>query len=101
MNGTIYKPAQIVGIYKTIIDRFTTYNPDFIGAKFIYAPLKIKEFNNTVIKEFVDTVQDLVVSYAWFRTKKKEIRIVNELSFFFNPQLSFKCIETGLLKTII
>lgn len=47
MEGNIYGPIETTQMYVDILTEFKAANPDFIGAKFIYAPIRrvsVEEF---------------------------------------------------------
>lgn len=57
MDGTVYSPAEVVQIYVDTIDEYKQENPDFFGAKLIYAPWR--RVSNHTIEKYIATIVEL------------------------------------------
>lgn len=72
MTGKIYSPVEIVEIYIEVLDAFKLENPGFIGAKFIYAPVRI--FDDTFFASYMETAKALhVIHFFIFFCQKFSI----------------------------
>lgn len=59
-----YTQSENVQIYVDTLDEFKRANPDFIGSKFVYAPLRLVP--DTTMDEYIDNVQRLHERYPDF-----------------------------------
>lgn len=64
LDGTQYKPRDVVGIYEKLTNRFKKEHPDFVGAKLIYAP--IRSCNRKQVKEYIKIMLELKELYPNF-----------------------------------
>ncbi|XP_015127297.1 adenosine deaminase 2 [Diachasma alloeum] len=64
LDGREYKPLEVVGIYKNVTARFKEDYPDFIGAKIIYAPLRM--MSETEIGNFINEAVEMKRTYPHF-----------------------------------
>lgn len=59
MTGKLYTPVEIVQTYVEVLDEFKLENPGFIGAKFIYAPVRV--FDDSFFAGYMETARALHV----------------------------------------
>ncbi|KAF2887287.1 hypothetical protein ILUMI_18886 [Ignelater luminosus] len=64
LNETVYGPMQVAGIYKEVVDQFKKDHPNFIGARFIYAPSR--KVNNATVENYIKIVKELKKNYPDF-----------------------------------
>lgn len=64
MTGKIFTPVEIVQTYVDVLDEFMEENPGFIGAKYIYAPVRI--FDDTAFAGYMETATTLHVKIFFF-----------------------------------
>ncbi|XP_074032961.1 adenosine deaminase-like [Leptinotarsa decemlineata] len=64
LNGRTYDAVEAVGLYYDTMKKFQQDYPDFLGAKFIYAPSR--RVNNNTLASYVYTFRKLKKKYANF-----------------------------------
>lgn len=64
MNGSQYSQSEVVGMYVKVLERFKAANSDFIGAKFIFAP--VRHVSNATFDSYVQTLYQLIEKYPDF-----------------------------------
>ncbi|KAB0792371.1 hypothetical protein PPYR_14330 [Photinus pyralis] len=64
INGKEYSEIETAGIYRFAVEEFKRDHPDFIGAKFIYAPMRMATTEE--VKKYVNTVNELKRTYPDF-----------------------------------
>lgn len=64
LDRSNYTKSENVQIYVDTLEEFKRANPDFIGSKFVYAPLRLVP--DTTMDEYISNVQDLHESYPDF-----------------------------------
>lgn len=64
LDGTEYGPVQVTGLYKETLLEFMKDYPDFIGARFIYAPLRYVD--NTTAQSYLQVAKQLKIAYPDF-----------------------------------
>ncbi|KAK4873083.1 hypothetical protein RN001_015112 [Aquatica leii] len=64
LNGYVYNPIEVAGIYKKVADKFKQDYPDFIDVRLIYAP--VRNVNNATVEEYVNIVNELEIRYPGF-----------------------------------
>ena len=60
MDDNVYDEMDVVQIYYDVTNQYKKTNPKFMGAKVIYAPLRIA--NDTQFLKYLDVCQRLHVS---------------------------------------
>ena len=68
MEGNIYGPIETTQMYVDVLAEFKAENPEFIGAKFIYAPIKrvdMKTFRKyrPIIESLLEKFPDFVMGF--------------------------------------
>ncbi|XP_018325315.1 adenosine deaminase 2-like [Agrilus planipennis] len=64
LNGTVYDEVEVAGLYINVLKKFKEDHPDFVGAKFIYAPMRLAD--NATAWKYVETVKTLKEYYPDF-----------------------------------
>ncbi|XP_008216020.3 adenosine deaminase 2-like [Nasonia vitripennis] len=64
LNGTTYNPINVARIYQEMINRFTTNNPDFLGAKVIFSPQR--GITQSIFDNYVKTYKEVKQAYPDF-----------------------------------
>lgn len=63
LDGRNYNEEEIMGLYAETLEEFKKENPDFIGSKFVYAPVKNFISNDT---SYLTNIPKLYASYPNF-----------------------------------
>lgn len=64
LDGTNYTELDTVKIYKTTLDKFLAAHPGFVGAKFIYAP--VRNVDDTGLTNYINIAVELKDKYPDF-----------------------------------
>lgn len=64
LQGNEYGPLEVAGLYKETLDEFMRDYPDFIGARFIYSPMRF--VNNLTDEGYLQTIVQLKQAYPNF-----------------------------------
>ncbi|KAI4454236.1 adenosine deaminase [Holotrichia oblita] len=64
LDGNMYGPIEVAGLYKQIVEDFMLTHPEFLGAKLIYAP--IRNVDEDTMQGYVDTVRALKANFPDF-----------------------------------
>ncbi|XP_018334573.1 adenosine deaminase 2-A-like [Agrilus planipennis] len=64
LNGTVYDGVDVAGLYVNVLKKFKQDYPDFVGAKFIYTPLRSAD--NVTAWKYVETLKALKKRYPDF-----------------------------------
>ncbi|XP_012265133.2 adenosine deaminase 2 [Athalia rosae] len=57
LDGKVYGPIDVARLYKHTTDRFVKDNPDFIGAKLIFAP--VRQCTTSTLDEYLRIAEEL------------------------------------------
>lgn len=52
LNGTVYSTVEVVGIMRSVIEKFKAEHPGFLGARFIYSPYRNVSSLKSYLSEF-------------------------------------------------
>ncbi|XP_026845361.1 adenosine deaminase 2-A [Drosophila persimilis] len=64
LEGTVYTPLDTVRIYVETLEKFKKDNPDFIGSRMIYAP--IRNTNPEGVLSYIETLKEIKAQYPDF-----------------------------------
>ncbi|XP_025828831.1 adenosine deaminase 2-like [Agrilus planipennis] len=64
LNGTVYDEIEVAGMYINVLEKFKEDHPDFVGAKFIYGPVRLVD--NATAWRYVETVKAVKKRYPDF-----------------------------------
>uniref|UniRef100_A0A336LUY4 Adenosine deaminase n=1 Tax=Culicoides sonorensis TaxID=179676 RepID=A0A336LUY4_CULSO len=64
LDGNKYGPMQVTELYYEVLQKFKKDHPDFVGSKFIYAPLRFADA--TTFDKYLTTYSELKANYPDF-----------------------------------
>lgn len=64
LNGSVYNQSEVVGMYADAVDKFKAQHDDFIGSKFIFAP--VRHVSLEVLDSYIETLMELRAKFGNF-----------------------------------
>lgn len=64
LDGRVYDQTEAIRVYKEVLEEFSSDYPDFLGARFIYAPQRLVD--NKTVQEYIKNIGYLTQIYPDF-----------------------------------